>query len=145
MVRIKVQGNTYTAEAGGSLLDTLLELGYEVPHLCHHEAVEPYGACRLCLVEVKKGRKQRLTTACNYPVMEGIEVFLDTDKVVRNRQMVLRLLLAQAPAAEAVKRLAREYGVTDTPFPVTDPDNECINCGLCARVCREVVGVEAIS
>ncbi len=144
-VKFKVNGREYTGRRGDHLLDALLELGYEVPSLCHHEAVAPYGACRLCLVEVQKGRRRRLTTSCNYPLLDGTEVLLDTEKVVRNRRMVLQLLLAQAPAAERVRELAASYGVTSTPFPASDPSNKCIDCGLCARVCKEIVGVEAIA
>lgn len=144
-VKFKVNGVEYTGQREQSLLDVLLELGYQVPHLCHHQAVTPYGACRLCLVEVQKGKKRRLTTSCNYPLLDGIEVFLDTEKVMRNRRTVLQLLLAQAPRAEKVRELAAEYGVTDTPFQVEDAENRCINCGLCARVCRDIVGVEAIA
>lgn len=141
----KVNDREHTGRKGKQLLDVLRELGYEVPSLCHHEAVEPYGACRLCLVEVQRGKRRRLTTSCNYPLMEGMEVFLDTEKVIRNRRTVLELLLAQAPKAQQVRELAARYGVTETRFAVEDPENRCINCGLCARVCREIVGVEAIA
>jgi NADH dehydrogenase/NADH:ubiquinone oxidoreductase subunit G len=142
-VAFKIQGRTYEGYYEESLLGALRRYGYEVPSLCYHEAVSAYGACRLCLVEVGKGRKRRLTTSCNYPVLPDIEVFLDTDTVVRNRKTVLRLLLAMAPAAEEIHELAAEYGVTDTPF-VQDTGKECILCGLCNRVCDEVVGAKAI-
>ena len=68
---------------------------------------------------------------------------MDTEKVTATRKMVLQLLLAQAPAARAVRELAAEYGVSDTPFQ-KDEGNACISCGLCARVCKEIVGADAI-
>jgi len=141
-----IQGRPYEGQYGESLLDALRFHGYEVPSLCHHEAVSPYGACRLCLVEVKKGRRTKVTTACNYPLQEGIEVSLDTEAVERNRKLVLKLHLAKAPKARQVRELAAEYGVTDTPFATQDADrdNACILCGLCARVCEEIVGAHAI-
>ncbi len=139
----KVGDWTCVGTHGESLLGALRRHGYEVPSLCYHEAVSAYGACRLCLVEVGKGGRRRLTTSCNYPVQDGIEVFLDTDKVVKHRQVVLRLLLAMAPEAGKVRELALEHGVTDTPFE-KDKDNKCILCGLCNRVCKEIVRADAI-
>ena len=141
-----IEGRTCEGKYGDSLLGALRNAGYEVPSLCFHEAVSPYGACRLCLVEVKKGRRQKVTTSCNYPVQEGIEVFIDTEKVIRHRKVVLKLLMAKAPAAREVRELAAEHGVTGTPFTVRDKDrdNDCILCGLCSRVCREVVEAHAI-
>ncbi len=140
----RVNGHEHQGVVGESLLLALRRLGYEVPSLCYHEAVSPYGACRLCLVEVGKGKRRKLTTSCNYPVQPGIEVFLDTEKVVAQRKVILQLLLAQAPEAARVKELAAEYGVSDTPFE-KKPGNACILCGLCARVCREIVRADAIA
>jgi bidirectional [NiFe] hydrogenase diaphorase subunit len=142
VVEFKVQGQTCHGTEGESLLTALRRHGFEVPSLCFHVAVSAYGACRLCLVEVKKGRRQKLTTSCNHPVQEGLEVQLDTDAVVRHRRTVLQLLLAAAPAAKAVRDLAAHYGVEDTPF-VPRPGEDCIKCGLCVRIC-ELVGVSAL-
>ncbi|HEY3357698.1 MAG TPA: 2Fe-2S iron-sulfur cluster-binding protein [Polyangia bacterium] len=143
-VTFTIQGRSVRGVHGESLLGAVRRAGFEVPSLCHHEAVSAYGACRLCLVEVQKGRKRKVTTSCNYPVQEGITVLLDTEKVVRQRRVVFQLLLAMAPAAAPVRRLAAAYGVTDTPF-APDPGNDCIDCGLCARACKEIVGLEAIA
>jgi bidirectional [NiFe] hydrogenase diaphorase subunit len=143
-VSFKVAGRTHEGVYGESLLGALRRYGYEVPSLCYHEAVSPYGACRLCLVEVGKGKKKRLTTSCNYPVQDGIEVFLDSEAVQQNRRVVLQLLLSMAPASLEIQKLAREYGVPDTPFE-KNKENECILCGLCQRVCKEIVQADAIS
>ena len=142
LVDITVNGKTIQAPEGESLLKVLESEGYKVPHMCYHEAVSSYGACRLCLVEVKKGKKTKLTTSCNYPVMPGIEVSLDTPKVQKHRKVVFELLLARTPNSPQLQALAAEYGVTDTRFEKKYED--CILCGLCERVCREVVGVNAI-
>lgn len=144
-MKYTVMGREYEAEHGANLLGELRKNGYEVPSLCYHEALSPYGACRLCLVEVKKGKRQRLTTSCNYPVQEGIEVFLDTEKVQRNRKMVLELLLAQAPrASRELLQLADRYDVRRTRFS-REGDEACILCGLCSRVCAEAVGANALT
>lgn len=146
LVAFQAGGREIRAPLGSSLLVALRKGGVDVPSLCHHDAVTPYGACRLCLVEVETGShgrvRRRLTTSCNYPVLEGIRVFTDTDKVLRHRRIVLELLLAECPEAPEVIDLAERYGVAATRFRRLDRD--CILCGLCERTCRGVVGVDAI-
>jgi len=143
-VSFTVDGTVHEGIEGESLLAALRRHGYDVPSLCYHEAVKPYGACRLCLVEVQKGQRRKLTTSCNYPLTDGLEVFLDTPDVIRHRRVIFQLLLAMAPEAEPVRELAQAYGVNDTPFTKND-GNRCILCGLCTRVCHEVVGADAIA
>jgi NADH dehydrogenase/NADH:ubiquinone oxidoreductase subunit G len=145
-VNFQIEGRTYAGKHGESLLGALRHYGYEVPSLCFHEAVSAYGACRVCLVEVKKGRRTKVTTSCNYPIQEGIEVFLETEKVRKHRKVILQLLLAKAPESKEIADLAAEHGVTHTPFEpsAADRENKCILCGLCARVCAEVVEAHAI-
>ena len=144
-VTFEAQGQTCRGTRGESLLEALRRSGFEVPGLCHHPAVKPYGACRLCLVEVQSGRRRRLVTSCDYPLEEGLKVFLDTDKVVKHRRMVLELLLAMAPDAPQIRRLAAEHGIETAGLQAAQGGDNCILCGLCVRVCREVVGVEALS
>jgi NADH dehydrogenase/NADH:ubiquinone oxidoreductase subunit G len=146
VVTYTVNGRRHEGVAGASLLGDLRRHGYEVPSLCYHEALTPhYGACRLCLVEVKKGKRTKLTTSCNYPVAAGIEVSLDTDRVVRNRRMVLELLLAGSPrAGRRLPELAERYGVTAPRFPA-GAKRACILCGLCAKACADAVGARALT
>lgn len=146
MVEIIIDGRTIQAEQGESLLKVALANGINIPHLCYHPTVEAYGACRMCLVEVtteSHGRKRtKLTTSCNFPVMPGIQVVTDSERVMENRRGVIELLLARAPGAARIQELAREYGVKDPGYAHTN-DN-CIVCGLCVQVCRDVMGVEAL-
>jgi len=143
-VKFKIMGREYDGKYGAGMLDTLRYYGYEVPSLCHHEAVTPYGACRVCLIEVvdKRGRS-KITTSCNYPVQEGIDVRLDTAEVVKHRAMSLEMLVAMAPASASLRAFAAEHGVTK-PRLEAAADGDCILCGLCERVCREVVGQNAL-
>lgn len=145
LVRFQIDGLEVEAAKGQMLLPVALDYGYEIPHLCYHEAVSPYGACRLCLVEVTKGNRTSMTTSCNYPVDAGIEVATSTENVQRARRMILELLLARAPHSEIILTIAREAGVGGSRFPVIKEADDCILCGLCERVCREVVGANAIS
>jgi NADH dehydrogenase/NADH:ubiquinone oxidoreductase subunit G len=142
-VAFTIDGKEVSAPQGESLLKAARASGFEIPSLCYHEAVTPYGGCRLCLVEVTKGRRTRLTTSCNYPVLEGIRVVTDSEKIRRHRRLVAELLLARAPASRRIRELAASMGV-DRPRFGGDTDEDCILCGLCTRVCAEVVGANAI-
>ncbi len=143
MIKFTIDGIEVEAEEGQNVLQVALDNGFDIPHLCYHEALEPYGACRLCQVEITRGNRTRLTTSCNYPVQEGIKVQTKTEKVIRARKLVIELLLARSPNVPVIKELAEEYSVGTPRFSLDNDD--CILCGLCERVCREVVGVEAIS
>jgi len=146
-LKLTIDGQEVEARSGESLLDVARRAGAEIPSLCHHPHLKPYGACRLCLVEVTHRGRTKLTTSCNYEVQDGIAVATATDRVLRHRRMVLRLLLAMAPDAARVKGLARAAGVTESGFLPHEPPagrERCILCGLCARVCEDVVGAAAI-
>ncbi len=147
-LNLTINGVRVEAEEGESLLDVARRNGFEIPSLCHHEAVAAYGACRLCLVEVTKGGRKKLTTSCNYEVLGGIEVVTESAAIRRHRAMVLELILAEAPESATVKALAAEYGVTRSRFAASGAGEDrdgCILCGLCARVCAEVVGANALT
>jgi NADH dehydrogenase/NADH:ubiquinone oxidoreductase subunit G len=143
MITFTIDGFEVEGEKGQNVLQVALDNGFDIPHLCYHEALKPYGACRLCQVEVTKGGRTRLTTSCNYPVLEGISVQTNTEKTTRARKMVIELLLARCPGVPIIKDLATEYSVGEPRFTLDNDD--CILCGLCERVCREVVGVDAIT
>ena len=83
-------------------------------------------------------------TACNYPVFDGLVVETKSPKIFKTRQMLLELLLARCPKVKSIQDLAREYNVDEPSFFVGDYEEDCILCGLCARVCEEV-GVSAIN
>ncbi len=150
-MKLTMNGREVTAEPGQTLLEVAEEHGVWIPTLCASEAVRPYGACRLCLVEVTKGKKTRIVTSCVYLAAEGISVRTDTEEIVSTRRMLMELELASSPGSEALRSLAVRLGV-DLENPRLAPDDlspdepghDCILCGLCVRVCREVVGVNAI-
>ncbi len=142
MVPFMIDGKRVEGEEGGNVLEVALDAGIEIPHLCHNESVKPYGACRLCLVEVSRKGRSRMTTSCTYPVQEGIEVHTQTEKVLRARRMILELILAMCPGDALIQEMAREMGIQEVRFKKEEKD--CILCGLCARVCDEVVGAHAI-
>jgi len=145
-ITLKIDGNEVNAKEGTSIFDVAKTVGIEIPTLCYHPALEPFGACRVCSVEITDNRgRKKIVTSCNYPVSEGLIVDTKSEKVFRTRQMLLELLLARCPNAKRIQDLAREYGIEKPSFCVVDPEEDCILCGLCARVCEEKVGVSAIN
>jgi len=145
MVTLTIDGKVVRAEEGAMVLDVATANNVYIPTLCAHESVSPYGACRLCLVEVKTSSgRERLVTSCLYPVEEGLDVKTDTERVRRNRQVIIDLLLARCPDSALIQDMARRLGVEKTSYPPEDHGN-CILCALCVRACEEVVGVSAIS
>lgn len=145
LINFSIDGTPAQAKEGWTVLDTARNIGIHIPTLCHHEAVEPSGACRLCVVEARQGNWSKIVVSCMYPPSEGVEIFTDSERVKNVRRWVLEMLLAQCPASKEIKALAAEYGVISSRFKIKDPEEQCILCGLCVRVCAEVVGVQAIS
>ncbi len=145
VVTVVADGRTLQAPEGTFLLETLRQAGIAIPTLCHHPAVEPVGACRLCLVEVvQEDGREDLVAACLYPVSDGLRVRTHTDRILAMRRSVLDLLLARCPDTPQVQRLAREHGLEQTSYARNLDPTDCVLCGLCARIC-EHLGFSAIS
>ena len=146
MLNLDINGRRVTVRRGTTLLKACREAGVEVPTLCHHEALEPYGACRLCVVEVRMpGRKKgRIVTSCNYPAKPGLQVETDSPAVIETRREVLDLLLARTPNAPVIRQLAADMGMHRSSYPPDQNRDNCVLCGLCVRIC-EKLGFAAIA
>ncbi len=144
LVKTTIDGREVEVARDRWALEVARDLGVFIPSLCHHPALEPYGACRLCVVEVTKGRRSWLTTACDLPIREGLSIRTDTPEVLKARRMAMELLWAQAPDSQRIRDLARRMGVEKPRFASRDPENKCILCGLCVRVCQDLIGASAI-
>lgn len=142
-LRLKIDDRSVETNADNTILDAARASGIHIPTLCYHPALEPYGACRLCSVEIEKNGKRRIVTACNYPVEEGLIVRTRSPDVVYIRKMIVELLAARCPDERRIRELAKEYGIDEPRFRLDE--EKCILCGLCARVCEELVGVSAIN
>ncbi len=138
MVKFTINSRAVEAEEGTTVLQAAQSLGIKIPTLCYHKALNPYGGCRLCLVEIDDGRRQHIKASCVYPAQEGLKVQTDTERVVKARKIVLELLLARCPESEPIQQIAEEFGVTETR--VRKHDEKCILCGLCVRMCNERMG-----
>ncbi|MFC1495007.1 2Fe-2S iron-sulfur cluster-binding protein [Thermodesulfobacteriota bacterium] len=145
MIKFTIDGKKVQAKEGWTVLETARHYGINIPTLCYHEAVKPSGACRLCVVEAREGDWSKVVVSCMYPPWEGVEILTDTERVRNVRKWILEMLLSECPSSKEIQELASEYGIKSPRFKTDDPEEECILCGLCIRVCEEVVGVRAIS
>ena len=142
MPRLTINGLPVEVEDGTTLLEAARFLGFPIPTLCHLDGLTPYGACRLCLVEIGAGLRTRLVSSCTYPAEEGLRVRTASSRVVRARRMVLELLLASCPQSKAIQDLASAHGVNRQRFRQEHED--CILCGLCVRMCEQQMAAKAI-
>jgi formate dehydrogenase alpha subunit len=157
---ITINGHKLSFLPGETILKIAKRNGIEVPTLCYDERLEPYGGCRLCIVEIKG--VGRPLASCTTPAENGMEVITENETLTGLRKTVLSLILSNHPddcmcCEEAgdcsLQELAYRYGVRpggyegekwnkpvreDNPFITYEP-NKCILCGRCARICNEVV------
>jgi heterodisulfide reductase subunit A len=142
-VEVIINEKKVEVEEGTKLINAIEKAGFSVPTLCYHKALSPYGACRLCVVEVKTpGRAPTLQASCSYPVHEGLEVLTDTERVKKARKIVAELLLARCPDSDVIKAIAYAHGVEEPR--INKKNDDCIYCGLCVRMCEERMGRSAI-
>tara|TARA_Y100000031_G_C8191971_1_gene371828 strand:- start:299 stop:1156 length:858 start_codon:yes stop_codon:yes gene_type:complete len=141
-MEIKINGNTFKANSGETLLEVARREGIEIPTMCYHEMLGSYGSCRLCTVEVNDGKRSRLVVSCAYPAEEGINVVTDSEKVKNARRMIVELLIARCPESQVLRKLGDSLGVKEPRFPLED--KSCILCGLCVNLCRTRIGHAAI-
>jgi NADH dehydrogenase/NADH:ubiquinone oxidoreductase subunit G len=142
MITLKINGVPVAVEEGTTLLEAVKFLGFPIPTLCHMEGLSPYGACRLCVVEIGEGLKTKLVSSCTYPAQEGLNVRTSSSRVVRARRMILELLLASCPQSKIVQDLASAHNVRQQRF--RQEYETCILCGLCVRMCKEQMMASAI-
>ncbi len=139
---LEIDGTEVKAKEGMTILEAAQNAGIVIPTLCHHEKLEPYGACRICTVEAEIGGWRRFVAACLYPVEKNLVVRTRSEKVDRIRKMILELLMAHAPDAFELQDLAKEYGADRNRFE--KEASFCIHCGLCVRYCAEVKRKNAV-
>ena len=141
-IPIKIDGREVMANEGMTVLQAAQSAGISIPTLCHHEKLEPYGGCRLCIVEAEMNGSTRLVASCIHPVEPNQVIRTRSEKIDRHRKTLLELLMAHAPDSPKLQELAEEYGADRNRFE--QDASFCIHCGLCVRYCAEVAEKHAL-
>ncbi len=145
MIDITIDGKKIQVEEGTTILQAAEKADVHIPTLCYHPLLEPYAACRVCVVEIDVHGEKDLVTSCNTQARDGMMVETSSERALRARKLNVEMLMARAPAAEPVQKIAEDLGIEKTRFEIKDPHEKCILCGLCVRTCEDVVGANAIS
>ena len=158
-LNITINDQKITAESGQTVLETASAAGIEIPTLCHHPALNPIGACRVCLVEIKGQRS--LQPACTFPVTRGMEIQTESPKVVEARKFVLELIFSERnhfcmycemSGDCELQNLGYRYGLDHWMYPTYTQNfpvdasaddflldhNRCVLCRRCVRACSEL-------
>ncbi|HOX38307.1 MAG TPA: FAD-dependent oxidoreductase [Candidatus Brocadiia bacterium] len=140
---VNIDGRVAEVEIGATVLEAARRMGLSIPTLCHYRGMPPHGACRVCMVETDTPRGPKLIASCSHPIEGDMVVRTDTPAVRESRQVVLELLLAEAPDSEELAEFAASLGVNSTSFEPS-PQGKCILCGLCVRACNDLMKRGAI-
>jgi len=150
MPTLTIDGKLIEAAQGESVLQVVRQAGVKLPTLCYWDGLPAYGACRLCMVEMT-APTQIVIAACAYPAEDGMVIETQGKPAVAIRKAMLEFLLARCPTSEVILEYAHAAGISETRFTsdytgrLAAPGSEmCILCGLCVRICRDLVGASAI-
>ncbi|MFU8795978.1 MAG: 2Fe-2S iron-sulfur cluster-binding protein [Dehalococcoidia bacterium] len=149
-ITLRIDGKEVTAKAGMTVLEAAREAGVDIPTLCDHDELRPYGVCRICCVEVEKKGRKRIVVACGFPVENGLVVTTRSPRIDRIRKVIIELVaptaMSDGRVAGEMKKISSEYGADIHRFAsrFRAKPTRCILCGRCVRYCEEIVGKQAI-
>lgn len=167
-IALTIDGIKVEVPEGTTVLEAARKAGVYIPTLCYDEDLKPYGACRLCVVEIEKMRG--LPTSCTTPATDGMVVHTETPSVNRSRRITMELIMAnhhgdcltcsknqncelQAVARylgveqehfDRMRKSKTKVAIDDSHPAFTRDLNKCILCGRCVRACNEIACVGAI-
>jgi len=155
-MNIAINGVTFEAEPGKTILEFCLEQNIDIPHLCYHPDLKPTAKCRICIVEVNG----KIVTACNTKLQNDMNIVTENKELIDARKLNLELLLVNHKVLEEdteLSRLAKKLGVEKSRFEklydkridekspaIMRDNNKCILCGRCVQKCQEIQTVNAI-
>ncbi|MEW6088722.1 MAG: molybdopterin-dependent oxidoreductase [bacterium] len=165
MITLTIDGKNIFVPRGTKIIEAAKSAGIDIPHLCHHTGLEPFGGCRLCVVEIEGTHE--LVSSCVAPVEENMVVLTDTPRINKARQTIIELLLLNHPMdclvcercgdcrlQDLAYRLKVNFNIfkmdkrigpaTQTKGIIEINPKKCMHCGLCVRACREIRMVGAI-
>ena len=162
MVNLKIDGQKISVPAGTTILEAATKVGIKIPHLCYLKDINEIGACRVCLVE--KVGMDKLVTACNTEVEEGVEILTNSPKVRAVRRINVDLILSDhdCKCVQCVKsgnctlqKIANDLGIIEQPYrnvhektrwdfelPLIREASKCVKCMRCVQICDKVQGLK---
>jgi len=144
-MKIVIDGKTCEAEHGEYILAVAKRNGIDIPTLCNSDALPGLGSCRLCVVELIERNRAKVVASCIYPITREVEVRTGSDRIVRIRKSIIKLLLSRAPENKYLNSICEQYGLKPSkPLELPQKVDNCVLCGLCAKACEEF-GANAIS
>jgi len=117
---LTINNKKIKVDQGTTILQAAEKLDIKIPTLCYHPLLEPYAACRICMVEVKIGDVSDLLPSCNTQAREGMVVETDSERALKARKLNIEMIMARAPAAKKVQEIAKELGIEKTRFEITE-------------------------
>ncbi len=167
MITLTIDDKTVTVPSGSTILFAANAAGVKVPTLCHDDNLHPYGACRICMVEVM-GPQIRMVASCTTPAAAGMVIKTMSPQIIEARRAVLEFLLINHPLdcpvcdkagdcrlQDLVHEYAPHVGTFAEEKRKLPPDHSsavierntdrCILCGKCVRVCRERIAVHELA
>ena len=162
MVNLKIDGQKISVPAGTTILEAATKVGIKIPHLCYLKDINEIGACRVCLVE--KVGMDKLVSACNTAVEEGIEILTNSPRVRQTRRINVELILSDhdCKCVQCVKSgnctlqtIANDLGIITLPYenisdvnrwdfelPLIREASKCVKCMRCVQICEKVQGMK---
>ena len=162
MVTITIDHQQIAVDEQLTILEAAKEAHIEIPHLCYLRDINEIGACRVCVVELQG--KDKLVTACNTVVQEGMVIYTNSPKVRYARRCNVELLLSQHDCECAycsrsgncsLQKISNDLGITSLPyekkvmytpwnqsFPLIRESNKCIKCMRCIQICDKVQNLQ---
>ena len=139
--KVTIDGRKVDVQKGSTILSAARKQKINIPTLCFFEPLKPRATCRICVVEVKDGDKQKLVPSCNTSVSDGMEISTGSLKVINSRRLNLKALMNRNAESPVLLDLARDLDVE----PDFKGKDTCILCGLCIQVCSEHIKANALS
>jgi len=158
MVNLTIDNRKVQVPEGTTILDAAKMVNISIPHLCYFKELNEIGACRVCVVEIEG--INRLVTACNNVVEDGMVIYTNSPKVREARKINVELILSQHDARCAtcarsgncsLQKVANDLGILDIPyeidlphedwtegFPLVRDGKKCIKCMRCVQVCDKI-------
>ncbi len=168
-VKLTIDNRELEVPTNITILEAAKQANIRIPTLCYDKRLLPFGACRICIVEIE-GARERFATSCTTPVSEGMKIKTTSDEIIKARKTILELMLVNHPLDCPVcdkgsecelQNLVYEYGVSSNRFLRFREDlklrkdyeshlierdmNRCILCGKCVRTCDELENKGEIS